>query len=79
MGNNDKLLNENILDDDMLQDVNGGTNAKIASNLLYSSKNGKGKTKKIDAVYSGGTSRKAVNLLDKDDSFKELTDKGTWC
>ena len=78
MGNNDKLLNENILDDDMLQDVNGGTNAKIASNLLYSSKNGKGKHKKIDSVYSGGN-RKAGNLLDKDDKFKELNEKGTWC
>ncbi len=77
MGNNDKILAENLLGDDMLQDVNGGTNAKVASNLLYSGN--KSKHKKIDAVYSGGTNRKAGNLLDKDDTFKELTEKGTLC
>ena len=76
---NDKILNENLLDDESLQDVNGGTNAKIASNLLYSGKTNKCKTKKINSLYSGETNRKAGNLLDKDDKFKEFTEKGTWC
>ena len=78
MGDNDKILAENLLDDDILMGVNGGTNAKVTSNLLQDAK-AKKKQKNEKTLFSGGTNRKAGKLFEKDDKFKEITEKGTWC